>query len=57
LEERQIAALFITHDFAEASLICNRCLILDAGKVLQDDLPEKIRTNPLSERVAEILAQ
>ena len=52
--ERRIAALFVTHDLAEASDLCHRCVVLDQGRVLQEgDLPT-ILHRPRARRVAEI---
>ena len=54
LTERRIAALFVTHDLAEASDLCHRCVVLDQGHVLQEgDLPT-ILHRPCARRVAEI---
>src|SRR5712691_3347161 len=54
LAERRTAALFVTHDLAEASDLCHRCVVLDQGRVLQaGDLPT-ILHRPRSRRVAEI---
>lgn len=33
--ERRVTTLFVTHDFAEAKALCDRCVVLDAGRVLQ----------------------
>src|SRR5262245_17993837 len=35
LRARRLATLFVMHDFAEASALCDRCAILDAGEILQ----------------------
>jgi ABC-type multidrug transport system ATPase subunit len=37
LDERWIATLFVTHDIDEAAELCDRCVVLDAGRVLQQD--------------------
>lgn len=57
LHERRMATLFVTHDIAEAVQMCDRCVILDAGEILQSDHPEKLLDNPLTPRVAEIVGR
>ncbi len=54
LGERHIVTLFVTHDLAEASALCHRCLVLDRGEVLQEEEPSTILHRPSSRRVAEI---
>jgi ABC-type sulfate/molybdate transport systems ATPase subunit len=55
LAERRIAAVFVTHDLAEAADVCRRCLVLDRGHVLAEgELPQIIR-QPRSRRIAEIV--
>jgi tungstate transport system ATP-binding protein len=55
LHQRQVATLFVTHDFAEASTLCDRCLILDAGEILQSGPPALLQREPKTSRVAEIV--
>jgi molybdenum ABC transporter ATP-binding protein len=55
LEERRLATVFVTHDLAEASLLCDRCAVLDAGAILQDERPVEMFARPRTARVAEIL--
>src|SRR5439155_25703782 len=43
---RRTASVFVTHDIAEASLLCDRCAILDAGAMLQDEAPTKLVERP-----------
>jgi len=31
-----MATVFVTHDFVEATALCDRCAIIDAGAILQD---------------------
>ncbi len=54
LDERQIATLFVTHDFEEAAELCERCVVLDTGHVLQQDDMDAVVERPASRRVAEI---
>lgn len=55
LRERKVATLFITHDIAEARAMCDRCVILDAGEMLQADSTERVLAQPRTPRVAEIV--
>jgi tungstate transport system ATP-binding protein len=52
---RQMATVFVTHDIAEASALCDRCAILDAGAILQDEPPTQVLERPRTRRVAEIV--
>ena len=55
LDEQRIATLFVTHDLEEAAELCERCLVLDAGRLLQHDAMAAVVERPLSRRVAEIV--
>ena len=55
LRAKQMATVFVTHDLMEASIVCDRCLILDAGAVLQEGAPNDIVRRPQTDRVAEIV--
>ncbi len=55
LRERRMATLFVTHDIAEAASMCDRCVIIDAGKIIQDDPTEILLDSPRTPRVAEII--
>jgi len=55
LDERRIATLFVTHDLDEAAELCERCLVLDAGRPLQQDAMSAVIERPSSRRVAEII--
>jgi len=57
LRARRMATVFVTHDIAEASLLCDRCAILDAGAILQDDAPAQVLERPQTQRVAEIVGR
>src|SRR5262245_39085198 len=37
LRVRRMATVFVTHDLAEASALCDRCAVLDAGALLQQE--------------------
>ncbi len=55
LRARRMATVFVTHDFAEATALCDRCAIIDAGAVLQDQPPRQVLERPRTPRVAEIV--
>jgi len=55
LRTRRMATVFVTHDLAEASALCDRCAILDAGAILQDEPPTRVLEWPRTRRVAEIV--
>jgi tungstate transport system ATP-binding protein len=55
LRTRSMSTVFVTHDLAEASALCTRCVILDAGAVLQDAPLPKLLERPRTRRVAEIV--
>jgi len=55
LDERQIATLLVTHDIDEAADLCDHCVVLDAGRVLQQDNMATVLARPASRRVAEII--
>jgi len=57
-----MATVFVTHDLAEAhctlqspTALCDRCAILDAGAILQDEPPARVLELPRTRRVAEII--
>src|SRR5262245_66525936 len=54
LHVRKMATVFVTRDLAEASALCKRCVILDAGAILQDGSPAEVLGRPRTRRVAEI---
>jgi len=49
LDERQIATLFVTHDIDEVAALCKRCVVLDAARVLHDDMATVLE-RPVSRR-------
>lgn len=55
LRARRMATVFVTHDLAEVSFLCDRCLIIDGGAILQDGSPHEVIQQPRTERVAEIV--
>ena len=55
LRVRPTATVFVTHDVAELSALCDRCAILDAGAMLQEGPTRMVLEQPRTQRVAEIL--
>ena len=55
LRARRMATVFVTHDLAEAAILCDRCVILDAGAVLQEGAVPTLLAQPRTPRVAEIV--
>jgi tungstate transport system ATP-binding protein len=54
LRERRQATVLVSHDFQEASTLCSRCAILDAGVILENEAPSRLEQSQ-SPRVREIL--
>src|SRR5262249_36026633 len=54
LTEGRIAAFFVTHDLTEAPALCQRCIVLEHGRVLQASALDDVVHRPRSRRVAEI---
>ena len=50
-----LTTLQVTHDFAEAGLLGDRAVLLDAGRVLQQGTPAEVFRKPASPYVAEFL--
>jgi molybdopterin-binding protein len=50
-----LSTLQVTHDFAEAGLLGDRAVLLDAGRVLQQGTPAEVFRKPASPYVAEFL--
>jgi len=55
LRTKQMATVVVTHDLMEASILCDRCIILDSGVVLQEGSPLEVVRRPQTARVAEIV--
>jgi ABC-2 type transport system ATP-binding protein len=41
--EREVTVLVCTHDMNEAAALCDRVLMMDGGRVLEDGTPEELR--------------
>lgn len=50
-----LTTLQVTHDFAEAGMLGDRAILLDAGRVLQSGAPAEVFRRPASPYVAEFL--
>ncbi len=50
-----LTTLQVTHDFAEAGMLGDRAVLLDAGRVLQEGSPAEVFRKPASPYVAEFL--
>ncbi|WP_418275677.1 ABC transporter ATP-binding protein [Isoptericola jiangsuensis] len=55
LKDTGTTSVFVTHDHAEAFTVADRVAVMDAGRLLQVDTPDALRTAPASDRVAEFL--
>ncbi len=53
--EWNLTTLQVTHDFAEAGMLGDRAILLDAGHVLQSGTPAEVFRRPASPYVAEFL--
>jgi molybdopterin-binding protein len=53
--ERGLTVLQVTHDFAEAGLLGDVAVLLDAGRVLQFGAPDEVFRKPASPYIAEFL--
>lgn len=54
-QEINLTIVFITHDIREAMKLGDRVLVMEQGKVLQLDKPEKIRGNPANDFVRKLI--
>jgi len=41
--EREVTVLVCTHDMNEAAALCDRVLMMDGGRVLEDGTPDELR--------------
>lgn len=54
-EKSKKTFIFVTHDINEAFKLGTKVLIMDQGKVIQYDTPEKIQSSPANEFVEKLL--
>jgi len=52
-----VTTLFVTHDQAEAMILSDRVLVMDAGRIAQDGTPRQIYEEPRSRFVMDFLGQ
>jgi tungstate transport system ATP-binding protein len=53
--ERGTTALFVSHDPAEVRRLCQRCIVLDSGSIVQQGTISEVFDRPRSKRVAAIV--
>ncbi|MBF0103184.1 MAG: ATP-binding cassette domain-containing protein [Desulfobacterales bacterium] len=51
-----IPVILVTHDFKEASLISNKIIVYEHGRIAQIGLPERIKNNPANLYVSELIS-
>lgn len=56
LRRRARATILVTHDLVEATVLCDRCVVIDGGHILQRGSFSDVVGHPSSDRVAEIVA-
>lgn len=54
-KELKLTIVFITHDIREAMKLGDRILVMDEGKVVQHDTPEKLQECPANDFVRELI--
>jgi iron(III) transport system ATP-binding protein len=52
-----VTTLFVTHDQAEAMILSDRVLVMDAGRIAQDGTPRQIYEQPSTRFVMDFLGQ
>lgn len=52
-----ITAIYVTHDQAEAMAISNRIIVMNEGKIVQLDSPQRIYSNPRNQFVAQFIGR
>ena len=52
-----ITFIYVTHDKDEALTMSDRIVIIDKGKICQDDTPQKIYTEPKTAFVADFIGE
>lgn len=54
-EKLEMTIIFVTHDIREALKLGSRVLVMDDGKVVQDDTPQQIKEYPVNEFVKNLV--
>ena len=57
LKEKNMSVIFVTHDVREALRVSDRVMVINKGKLVQIDTPEKIYNKPKSKFVAKLLGE
>ncbi len=52
IRERRMAAVLVTHDQAEALRLSDRIVVMNAGRIVQSDVPSTVMNNPVNPFVA-----
>lgn len=55
-EEMSMACLFITHDLALLQSIADRVIVMAEGRVVEENTPENLIKNPVSQHTKELIA-
>ena len=55
VEARQVPAVLVAHELADAQAFADRLAVLDQGRVLQVGRPDEVVLEPASRRVAELV--
>jgi len=57
LAEEGMTMVIVTHEMGFAREVATRVLFMDGGKILEDNTPEEIFTNPQNPRTKEFLSK
>ncbi|KLU60911.1 spermidine/putrescine import ATP-binding protein PotA [Peptococcaceae bacterium CEB3] len=57
LRRRHLTVLHVTHDQEEALTMSDKVIVMDGGKILQLDQPDKVYSCPVSAQVAEFIGK
>lgn len=56
-KQMNITTVFVTHDIREASKLGDRVVVMNAGKIVQQGVPEELKKNPADEFVRQLLEE
>ena len=57
LKENKIAVIFVTHDIKAAFRVSDKLLIVNHGKIIQNDTPQNIYNKPCNQFIAEFVGE
>jgi ABC-type Fe3+/spermidine/putrescine transport system ATPase subunit len=57
LHERQVPAIYVTHDPREASALGDRIAVLDSGKIVQEGTVDTLRSAPATPFICRLLKE